>query len=376
MAILQSVELRESQDYYSPQTQSMWSANMVGSFYDVPTAAMSVPSYTKVAFHVHMRLVKDELVERHLRRTETEDYWIRSKIHNSFELEDTSGRTFPLDDIFVEGKLPSGTEHDRHMRYYPDQLLYDIQNRGYNLYVTMGDKRVKLINPLISNLVKEYNAYPMFRTDDEADRYRLNHHRHIDLKFEILCDSYVEVPIYNEATLKQVMQSIIKKNISVSIMPSRQEILTIQGSIAEMKARESLRDMLSEKEWRKYLTNGFVMVLGNSGKWYQVFNKQKHLRVYEKGKFIKELCIHTDASECPPTDHVLNMKIMIECDEQAVWDNSNLYEPKKKVDKFIEEENNNILDLFSKLKKDRQFLNNKLEKKRQRMEDEFFREYA
>jgi len=77
----------------------------------------------------------------------------------------------------------------------------------------------------------------------------------------------------------------------------------------------------------------------------------------------------------PPTDHVLNMKIMIECDEQSIWDNSNLYEPSKKIAKVIEE-NSNIIDLFSKLKKDRHFLNDRIERKRQRMENEFFRDYA
>jgi len=106
-----------------------------------------------------------------------------------------------------------------------------------------------------------------------------------------------------------------------------------------------------------------------------VFNKQHHLRVYDKGKFIKELCIHTDAKEVPATDHVINMKIMLECDEQAVWDNSNLYAPRK-VETIIPEDNGNILDLFSKLKTDRQFVNNKIEQSRQLDEDNFFREWA
>ena len=47
-----------------------------------------------------------------------------------------------------------------------------------------------------------------------------------------------------------------------------------------------------------------------------------------KDKFIKELCIRVDEG-CPPTDHVLALKIMIEQDEQEVWKGSNVYEINK-----------------------------------------------
>ena len=80
-----------------------------------------------------------------------------------------------------------------------------------------------------------------------------------------------------------------------------------------------LRDMLTEKEFRRYITNGFIMVKGESGHWYQVFNSAAEIvRVWKNGKMIGKLCIHTDYN-VPRTDHVINMKLMIELDERSIW---------------------------------------------------------
>jgi len=84
---------------------------------------------------------------------------------------------------------------------------------------------------------------------------------------------------------------------------------------AEIKARTTLRDQISEKEWKRYITNGYILVKGGSGKVYQVFanHKGRHIKVYEKGKHIHELCIHSEG--VPDTDHVLTCMLIIQSDE-------------------------------------------------------------
>lgn len=382
MAILQGVETREMRDHlHSP---SMWTLPSIMHGDDMPSLFEPVhpPTIQKTAFTFRLRIPRDPLEARDHRRNQNEDDWIRHKIHNQLELEDPKGRLVSLDDIFLgKHSLPTGLRDREEVRYHPDELLFYLQDKGYTMYINLGDiefpKRMKLVNPLITRLDRRYERtdYPFIRPGT-PDIYRGTNLEMIDLEFEILCDSCAEVAHYTSTAIKDVIRETLKQNITVSALSTRQEILTIQASVAEMKARETLRDTISEKEYRKYITNGFIMVLGASGKWYQVFNKQKHLRVYDSGKFIKELCIHTDAKEVPPTDHVLNMKVMLECDEQTVWDASNLYEPKKKVNSFIKEDSSNIVDLFSKLKKDRQFFENRHEVKRMQLENEFFREYA
>lgn len=126
-----------------------------------------------------------------------------------------------------------------------------------------------------------------------------------------------------------------KKKMLREFMKSRHQIRSGSKSISasispqEQKARDCLRDMISESEWRRYVTNGFIMVKGTRG-FYQIFqNTSERIRFYKDNKHIHNLCIHTDAS-CPPTDHVVNIKIMVECNEDALWTGeANVHSPSR-----------------------------------------------
>jgi len=84
----------------------------------------------------------------------------------------------------------------------------------------------------------------------------------------------------------------------------------------ELKARITLRDQISEKEWKRYVTNGYILVNGDSGSVYQVFanHKGRHIKVYDKGKHIHDLCIHSVG--VPDSDHVMNCMLMLQSDEE------------------------------------------------------------
>jgi hypothetical protein len=128
-------------------------------------------------------------------------------------------------------------------------------------------------------------------------------------------------------------KDVLRKNVS-SFMKANLLIRTERKSLSrqalplkytpqEQKARDSLRDMLTEEEWRRYVTNGFIMVRGSSGYWYQIFADNSRLQVYKNNKKTHAICIHTDKT-CPPTDHVINMKVLIEIDEASLWANGNI----------------------------------------------------
>ena len=97
----------------------------------------------------------------------------------------------------------------------------------------------------------------------------------------------------------------------------------ISNTPAEDKAIKTLRDLISEKEYRRYITNGFIMVQGKSGLYYQVFADQRNIQVWKNNQKQFSICIHT-VRECPPTDHVINCKLLIEFDEQEVWKGGNV----------------------------------------------------
>lgn len=107
--------------------------------------------------------------------------------------------------------------------------------------------------------------------------------------------------------------SFIGNLIPICRKKNKERHTLIEAKMEELKARETLREYLSESEYRRYITNGFIMVRGSStGYHYQVFGDRR-LRVYHKYKAIESICIHSQ--DCPPSDHVLNMKILIESDE-------------------------------------------------------------
>lgn len=132
------------------------------------------------------------------------------------------------------------------------------------------------------------------------------------------------VSFFQENTAKQVVQQMIKQNLLIKIAKSRAQPVRNEAQANEIKARETLRDMVTESEWRRYLTNGFIMVKAPSNRWYQIFNSSsKRVIVYEANKKIAEICIHSDPS-CPPTDHVINIKVLAEIDEDAIWQGGNV----------------------------------------------------
>jgi len=130
---------------------------------------------------------------------------------------------------------------------------------------------------------------------------------------------YVETAGSKEARIKEHLRQLMKSNLLIK-MGTRQLSLNNKVTPQEIKARQTLRDQITERQWRGYVTNGFVMVQGDTGKFYQVFNDQRHIKVYKKGKLTDEICIHTEAdTKCPPTDHILNMMFLIQNDENIIW---------------------------------------------------------
>lgn len=141
-------------------------------------------------------------------------------------------------------------------------------------------------------------------------------------------DSYIiNTPAYD---WKQQIKNLIKSNLLIKVGGNRRALK--QGDLKELKARDTLRDMITERDWRRYVTNGFIMVKGASDFswngvqgpfWYQVFNDGRRVQVYKDGNHVHSICIHTDKI-CPPSDHVINIKVLVEIDESQVWSGGNI----------------------------------------------------
>lgn len=78
--------------------------------------------------------------------------------------------------------------------------------------------------------------------------------------------------------LQPVFRSMSLFGAPTVIIRSRSRPL-VGISDEEWKAIDTLREMITELEYRKYLKDGFILVPGKSGRIYQVFRKRSHTKV-------------------------------------------------------------------------------------------------
>lgn len=116
----------------------------------------------------------------------------------------------------------------------------------------------------------------------------------------------------------------IKRNLTI-IVKSRADPIR-SASQSEQRAIESLREVITEIEFRKYLKFGFILVKGCSGRVYQIFRNKEHTKVWEKGKLVEEVCVRIKRDlKVPPTDNVIAFRTMVLCDENEFKKIGNVY---------------------------------------------------
>lgn len=123
---------------------------------------------------------------------------------------------------------------------------------------------------------------------------------------------------------KDQLRVKLRDNLAPSIK-SRNNLLEKVLPNNELVALETLREELSETEYRKYLKHGFVLVKGKSGDIYQVFRNKSHTKVWRGGKLIEEICVRIKDNSIPKTDNVIAFKTMIEVDENEFKKLGNRY---------------------------------------------------
>jgi hypothetical protein len=88
----------------------------------------------------------------------------------------------------------------------------------------------------------------------------------------------------------------------------------------EIRARELLRDLVGDAEFKRYLVRGFIMVRGKSGVLYKICGGYERVVSYTKGQDGKyhpfeTFCVVFKNGKLPHTDWVVMRKILIDTDE-------------------------------------------------------------
>ena len=251
-------------------------------------------------------------------------------IESKISVTDKDNKSYAFEEIYLPELIPH-----LESEYLNFQAVIHILNsdpikyiKEKNIILTLKNQEdigVFLVkNPFIVK-IKEVDISVSYVSDGEENRTLFS--------FYIYCDSYEFVPFKaNKEKINKILREIIKKR---SLSQEKLSGITprikqhMNENEAEKKALDYLRDLISEKEWQTYINKGFLSIRGKSGKNYLVFRNRAHTKVFENKRLVKEICIRTDEN-CPWTDHVINLKIMIENEEDAIWKNGNIYEPIKK----------------------------------------------
>jgi hypothetical protein len=141
-------------------------------------------------------------------------------------------------------------------------------------------------------------------------------------------NEYIIIPdssYYLHPSKIQMKKAEIQSNLLIQVK-SRSNASQYPGETEpERKALETLRETITEAEFRKYLRYGFVLVKGQSGKTYQIFKNKSHCKVWLGGKLIEEVCVRIKDVQVPKTDNVIAFKTMIEASEENFKTLGNVY---------------------------------------------------
>lgn len=133
---------------------------------------------------------------------------------------------------------------------------------------------------------------------------------------------YIEC-MSSEEIQKKTKREHIKNNLKINIKSRADLIRNVPEN--EQRAIETLREELTETEFRKYIKYGFVLVKGQKGNTYQIYRNQDHTKVWKNGKVIEEICVRIKGYRIPPTDNVIAFLNMVRIDEEEFRKIGNVY---------------------------------------------------
>ncbi|MCK9459558.1 MAG: hypothetical protein M0R80_07960 [Proteobacteria bacterium] len=113
-------------------------------------------------------------------------------------------------------------------------------------------------------------------------------------------------------TPSERMRELLRARRGPAILGTRTP-LSLQAEEREQRARETLRSLVGEDQFRRFLKHGFITVKAKSGLTYQLFHH--HTYTWQNGKRLQHLCVVL-AGNFPPTDTLIVRYLMILNNEQ------------------------------------------------------------
>lgn len=109
------------------------------------------------------------------------------------------------------------------------------------------------------------------------------------------------------------IRQMIRDRMGPAIRRSRTS-LSIAMDVREERARQTLRRIIGEQAFRKFVRDGFITVVPKSGLTYLIYPGHGITKVYDKGIMVDRLCVVLKGN-FPPTDSILMRYLLILNDE-------------------------------------------------------------
>jgi len=129
------------------------------------------------------------------------------------------------------------------------------------------------------------------------------------------------VPVDPAARLREMIQ---QRQGPAIIVPNRRKIVQPTTQMNELRARATLRRVIGDDQYRRFIKNGFITVRALSGKIYQIFPGHGMTTVWQYGKAIEKLCVVLPG-DFPPTDSMIMRYLMILNDEDDFRARANVF---------------------------------------------------
>lgn len=108
------------------------------------------------------------------------------------------------------------------------------------------------------------------------------------------------------------LRQIIRDRMAPAIRVRRS--LEIPMDVREIRARETLKRIIGDKAFRRFIRDGFITVVPKSGLTYRIYPGHGITEVYDRGIMVERLCVVLQGS-FPPTDSLIMRYLLILNDE-------------------------------------------------------------
>jgi len=238
-------------------------------------------------------------------------------------------------------------------------LTYPVNDIIYNNYGSNKTFVKKIKRVLDCTTASSYKTYcaSCATTSTWASDDTSYYHNYLTKNYVVWKESFcgyntwpaTPAPPAPPVPLSTRLHQIIQSRQAPLFIPSRTPIKAAAEE-REMRARQTLRRMLGDDDFQRFLRNGFVSVRANSGKVYQIYPGHGMTVVYDRGTPIEKLCVvlHGDFT---PTDSLIARYVMILHDEADFRALANVWTaPAKKVPNFRKLDTRSLAQIFQSLK--------------------------